>query len=125
MPHRCLPQGHVMARNEFKHRLRERTLDALDWLEIRPDPRPISWLLVPGIAVGGFFLVPSSIYPFLLAGATIVGLVLFLFLLATAIVVVLARTGRDIIANQRHTARLREAGPLIIHRRDPQRSRLR
>ena len=64
--------------NRLGERLRERTLDAMDWVDIRPDPHWTSFAAVP-VALGlSLYFIPGGFLP------------LFIVLCALAAVVCLA-----------------------------------
>ncbi len=102
----------------FRERLRERTLDAMDWVDIRPDPHWGNYMVAPGVVALCWYFVPEGFLPLffiLCICAAIAATVAFVVLVGGTVVY---RASRDVISAQLARARkvVQEAGPIVIQR---------
>jgi len=95
---------------DLKHRVRERALDVLDWVDYRPDPHWWQYLAVPAAIAVAAFVIPAGALVLLLIGTIVCALAAFTFAFATAFAVIGVRALRDVATlrprrTARHTAR--------------------
>jgi hypothetical protein len=82
---------------QFKSRLRERTLDVLDWIDYRPDPHWWQYAAVPVVVLLAYFLTPMRMWPFVLAATIFATVMALACWLVGAIICVAWRAVRDIM----------------------------
>jgi hypothetical protein len=93
-----------------KERLRERTLDILDWVDYRPDPHWWQYVATAGVLSLAYFFTPMDLWPVLLlanVGVTLLGMALWF---AGLFAVIAWRALRDVIEVM--LRRRRVAGPM-------------
>ncbi len=63
-----------------RDRLKERTMDILDWVDYRPDPHWWQYLAVPAVLGLAYFFTPMDLWPILMLaniGVTLFGMALW------------------------------------------------
>jgi hypothetical protein len=81
----------------LKDRVRERTMDVLDWMDYRPDPHWWQFLAVPAVLAVAWFLTPMEMGPLMVIATVVTTLSLLAIWLIALVVVVAWRAIRDVI----------------------------
>ena len=101
----------------LKERLRERMLDARDWFEIRPDPHWWPALGIPGVVALCYFTVPHNLFPFLLAAAVMLAVLMSILAVLGIVAFVCGRAIGDVLDRIRSTPRARHNNQVPTLRR--------
>jgi hypothetical protein len=119
-------------KNRFGQCLRERTLDAMDWVDIRPDPHWANFVVAPAVLGLSLYYIPKGFLPLFIVLCATAAVACFFLVLLAVVGLVAWRAIQDAIANTQvwrtvygaYQARLvamrksvQEAqGPLVIDR---------
>lgn len=80
-------------------RLRERTLDAMDWVDIRPDPHWTSFAAVPAALGLSIYFIPSGFLPLFLVLCALAAVVCFALVVFAILVWIVGWATRDLIGD--------------------------
>ena len=92
-------------RNRFRDRLRERALDAMDWVDIRPDPHWINFAIVPSVLGLCLYFIPEGFLPLFISLCICAAIASLVLVVVGIVGTVLWRAVRDVISIQLAEAR--------------------
>jgi hypothetical protein len=81
----------------FKDRLKDRTLDVLDWVDYRPDPHWWQYLAVPVVLGAAYWITPLNMLPFLVIATIGIAAFALVFMLVSLLACVAWRAIKDVI----------------------------
>jgi hypothetical protein len=109
-------------KNLFRERFRERILDTMDWVDIRPDPHWTSFALAPAVLALCLYFIPGGFLPLFLVLCAIAAVASLVLVVVGIVGTVAWRATRDVVEDR--LAALRrwrtQGQPLVITRRSPE-----
>ncbi|MGV3616858.1 MAG: hypothetical protein ACO1SV_16145 [Fimbriimonas sp.] len=106
-------------KNRLGQCLRDRTLDAMDWVDIRPDPHWANFVIAPAVLGMSLYFIPSGFLPLFIVLCATAAVACFVLVLLAIVGLIAWRTTQDIVSARLATMRkvVSEAkGGLVIQR---------